>query len=110
MKAKEEGRRPVPNKFGSFPLEARKLMHEWSKLQLDKQGILKRVTRKGNDGLHYQIILPRDMRHHVYQELHVNMGHLGADRVVDMARARLTGPNGAGYNALRHIPVCVYER
>ena len=35
-----------------------------------------------------QVVWPAKLRHHVFKELHVNMGHLGHERVFDLARAR----------------------
>ena len=39
-----------------------------------------------------QIILPSTLRHIVYSELHSKMGHLGTDKVFDLARRRFYWP------------------
>lgn len=62
---------------------------------LDDKGILKRVTNSPDDEQRHQILLPRKLQEYVYQELHVNMGHLGADRMLDMARSRFYWPGMA---------------
>ena len=50
-------------------------------------GVLYRKTIK-----HKQIVLPRTFHRTVFQELHNNMGHLGAERVVELARKRFYWP------------------
>ena len=39
-----------------------------------------------------QIVLPPSMRHIVYEQLHVQLGHLGSERVLDLARQRVYWP------------------
>ncbi|KAI8482367.1 hypothetical protein Bbelb_399580, partial [Branchiostoma belcheri] len=70
------------NSFGT-----REYMREWKRLQIDDEGILRRRA-----GPVLQIVLPKDYRNVVYQELHDKMGHLGADRVVSLARQRFYWP------------------
>ena len=40
-----------------------------------------------------QIVLPKKLHWLVYEELHGKMGHLGADRVLELARARFYWPH-----------------
>ena len=63
--------------------ETQLLLHEWDNLSLDKDAILRR--RKGTKT---QIIVPKQLRSLVLKELHENMGHLGVDRTLDLARER----------------------
>ena len=59
------------------------LSYEWHKLFLEKDGTLRQRS-----GPHTQIVLPKSLRPPVYKELHGDMGHLGVDRVVSLARER----------------------
>ena len=63
------------------------LLREWDKLSVTKQGILQR--RSGDT---HQLVLPKKYCPLVLRELHNNMGHLGADRVFDLARERFYWP------------------
>lgn len=53
-------------------------------------------------------MLPAKLRHSVYQHLHVEMGHLGAERVISMARERFYWPRMAA--DINHYVrnVCLY--
>ena len=69
----------------SHASSARKLMsYEWNKLSLEKD-----ETLRQRSGPHIQIVLPKSLRPLVYKELHGDMGHLGVDRVVSLARESL---------------------
>ena len=72
-------RRPI--KLTQESPEVRLLSNEWRKLFLDKDGVLRR-----NGGLCEQIVLPRKYHQMVLKELHDNMGHLGSERVLHLAR------------------------
>ncbi len=65
----------------------RQLLREWPRLQIDGDGILRRetATRK-------QLVVPESLKPMVYKHLHVEMGHLGADRMVALARERFFWP------------------
>ncbi|KAL0158954.1 hypothetical protein M9458_047030, partial [Cirrhinus mrigala] len=63
--------------------EARGLMREKARLYLDEHGLLFRKTAIRN-----QLILPRKYHELVYKELHQDMGHLGAERVLNLIRDR----------------------
>ena len=39
-----------------------------------------------------QIVLPKSMRPSIYEQLHVEMGHLGAERVLELARKKVFWP------------------
>ena len=75
----EKDRRPI--KLTQESPEVRLLSNEWRKLFLDKDGVLRR-----NGGLCEQIVLPRKYHQMVLKELHDNMGHLGSERVLHLAR------------------------
>ena len=68
------------------PTAVQQLLHEWNKLSV-KNGLLCRCV-----GEIEQVVWPTALRHHVFKELHVNMGHLGHERVFDLARTRVYWP------------------
>ena len=70
-------------------VETRLLLRQRKKLVIDKNGILRR--RNGMNG-EMQVVLPVSMRKLVYKHLHVDMGHLGSERVLEMARKRVYWP------------------
>ena len=75
-----------PNRVPGEARELRRLKLEMEKLSM-KDGVL---TRKTDSTV--QIVLPKSLRQHVYDELHAGMGHLGADRVGELARRRVYWP------------------
>ena len=62
-------------------------LRAWNKLHISAGGILWHQTKS-----RLQLVLPTKFKQLVYQELHIEMGHLGADRVVDLARSRFYWP------------------
>ena len=62
-------------------------LRAWNKLHIAADGILWRQTKSRS-----QLVLPTKFKQLVFQELHIEMGHLGADRVVDLARSRFYWP------------------
>ena len=60
--------------------ETQLLLHEWDKLSLDEDGILRRCK-----GTRTQVIVPRQLRSRILKELHENMGQLGVERTLDLA-------------------------
>ena len=81
------GRRPTYQERQQETAIARQLLHEWNKLFIAEDGILYRKTGCGD-----KMVLPKKYHKRVYEELHENMGHLGADRVVELARERFYWP------------------
>ena len=60
--------------------EVKRFLFEMSKLRIDaKTGILYHQT---------EIVLPQNHRRRVFRELHEDMGHLGVERVLSLARGR----------------------
>lgn len=59
----------------------------WNKLHIAADGILWRQTKS-----RLQLVLPAKFKQLLYQELRIEMGHLGADRVVELARSRFYWP------------------
>ena len=87
---KKLDQRPAKEELANETKELRLLMYEWQKLELGGDGLLRRKTKDRR-----QIVLPAKLRHLVYQHLHVEMGHLGTERVISMARERFYWPHMA---------------
>ena len=64
-------------------------MKSFNKLVI-RNNVLMRQTKK-----HTQIVLPQEFHQTVYEELHVKMAHMGADRVIDLAQRRFYWPGMA---------------
>ncbi len=64
----------------------RRLVQEWNKLIVE-EGILYR-----HSGNRKQLVLPEKLKPLVLQNLHDNMGHIGADKVTHLARDRFYWP------------------
>uniref|UniRef100_A0A3B1JFH0 Gypsy retrotransposon integrase-like protein 1 n=1 Tax=Astyanax mexicanus TaxID=7994 RepID=A0A3B1JFH0_ASTMX len=80
------GQRPNMSSVGhGFP-EVRLLMREWNKLEL-RDGVL--YTKRMDDGeINYQLVLPPQYRETALRGVHDDIGHLGLDRALHLARAR----------------------
>ena len=74
-------KRPTVNERAREPTNTQSLLHEWQRLSIDSDGVLRRKS-----GARDQIILPKKYHAMVLRELHDNMGHLGSDRVLHLAR------------------------
>ena len=68
-------------------LNVKRLLHEWNKLEIANNGLLIR-----NNEISKQIVLPSKYHRLVGKELHEEMCHLGAERVLDLARQRFFWP------------------
>ena len=64
----------------------RKMMHEWCRLYTE-DGILYRKTAE-----RCQLVLPASFKPLVLKQLHDDMGHVGAERVLSLARQRFYWP------------------
>ena len=64
------------------------LLREWKKLIVGKDGILRRRS-----GSTLQLVLLQKSHSTVYRELHEEMGHLGVERVLHLARERFFWPH-----------------
>lgn len=85
---KQSKRRPSRRQVRREDPQTRSLLREWTKLELDDDGVLRRRVKS-----HSQLVLPLKLRNLVYKELHQEMGHLGADRVYHLARERFYWPH-----------------
>ena len=87
LKFKESGRWPSPWERRRESPATRVLLRQRSKLYLGKDGLLYR-----NSGTNAQLLLPKCFHSTVFKELHQEMGHLGADRVIQLAREHFYWP------------------
>ena len=60
--------------------ETKALMREWKTLRVGKDGLLRRTSSQ-----HEQLVLPKELQPLVYQHLHCDLGHLGSERVCNLA-------------------------
>ena len=67
---------------------SRNILRERKNLFLDASGVLKRRSGKFN-----QTVLPEKHQALIYEQLHNEMGHLGAERVFQLAKQRVYWPN-----------------
>ena len=88
-RAVEAGVRPNRNSMREMSWETKILLKSYGKLKL-RGGVLMRCTAK-----YTQIVLPKDFREMVYEELHVKMAHVGVEKVVDLAQQRFYWPRMA---------------
>lgn len=86
----EGDRKPNFKNLNSEPPEVKLLVREWSKLEL-REGILYRKCLDREDVI-YQLVLPVQYRDRALQGLHDDIGHLGPERVLNLARARFYWP------------------
>ena len=88
LKFKSKGERPsIQDTKKELPV-TKALLRQWHKLKIGKDGLLRHES-----GPYSQLVLPKEYHATVYRELHQNMGHLGAERVVQLARERFYWPN-----------------
>ncbi|XP_041861558.1 uncharacterized protein LOC121652704 [Melanotaenia boesemani] len=85
----ESGQSPPPSLRAELP-ELPLLLRELNRLEM-QNGVLYR-RRQAESNLTYQLVLPEELRSRVLRSLHNDMGHLGVERTVDMARARFYWP------------------
>ena len=87
IRLKENGSKPSYKDRSDEPRATKTLLRDWDKLHIDSDGILRRKTSE-----HDQIVLPTKYRTLVYRELHDEMGHLGSERVFQLANQRFYWP------------------
>ena len=78
---------PTKEEYNGETSGVKILMKERNKLHVGKDGVLCHQSEP-----YTQLVLPWKYQHLVYKELHREMGHLGCDRVVQLARERLYWP------------------
>lgn len=86
IQLKKRGWNPNNKDKRQMTHDTRRLVHEWNRLKLDK-GILYRCT-----GQRKQLVLPNKLRNTILKHLHDDMRHVGADKVIHLARERFYWP------------------
>ena len=74
------GTRPAAKQTHAELPATKQLLHDWKKLEIGKDNILWRTS-----GPYQQIVLPKKFHRMVYKELHEEMGHLGTEKVINLA-------------------------
>ena len=75
------GLRPTAQETHAELPATRHLLHEWKKLEIGPDNILRRIN-----GIYKQILLPKKYHRLVYKELHEEIGHLDSDKMAGLAR------------------------
>ena len=84
----KSGKRPTSTETSADLPATKQLLFEWKKLEVSSDNILRWIS-----GPYKQIVLPRKFHKLVYKELHEEMGHLGAEKVINLARQRFYWPH-----------------
>ena len=79
--------KPVGEQWKGLEKRSKVLMQQFTKLRI-RRGMMVRKVAGGKE----QLVLPEKFHQLVYTELHEKMGHLGADRVLELARQRFYWP------------------
>ena len=87
LRYKNLGKYPTKEERNGETPGVKILMKEWNRLHVGKDGVL-----RCQSGPYTQLVLPPRYQHLVYKELHREMGHLGCDRVIQLARERFYWP------------------
>ena len=82
----KENRRPSKEEWGSWTKNSKVIMHQFKKLGMEKDMLVRKISSRT------QIVLPEKFRQLVFEELHCKMGHLGAEKVEELARQRFYWP------------------
>ena len=90
LQAKLIGERPTISEHHRESNMTKLLMREWNRLIIGTNQALYRKTNK-----RLQLVLPLRYQKLVYKHLHEDMGHLGTDRVIELARERFYWPHMA---------------
>ena len=88
LACKLNGRKPAIREIAKELPYTRKLLREWPKLEIGHDGLLRRKS-----GQNLQLVLPKQFHRLVYKELHQEMGHLGTETVLQLARERFYWPH-----------------
>ena len=86
-KLKLSGKKPSSVERQQLVPLSKGLLREWDKLFVDADNILCRRTNETK-----QIVLPKKFHAMIYRELHDEMGHLGCERVFQLATQRFFWP------------------
>ena len=90
-----QNRRPAIKDLKRYAPDSKILLREWSKLSIDSDGLPRRVITQPKEGIIKQLVLPLKYQSLAVKELHDEMGHLGHERALELARHRLDWPKMA---------------
>ncbi|KAL6459678.1 hypothetical protein MHYP_G00314370 [Metynnis hypsauchen] len=76
--------------------EVRLLLRENSKLLL-KEGVLYRKIKKLQGEIFHQLVIPQSQRERAFEGVHDEVGHMGFERTIELARARFYWPKMTKY-------------
>ncbi|PFX15462.1 Retrovirus-related Pol polyprotein from transposon opus [Stylophora pistillata] len=88
LTCKLNGRKPTIHEIAKESPSTRKLLRIWPELKIGSDGLLLRES-----GQNLQLVLPKQFHRLVYKELQQEMGHLGTERVLQLARERYYWPH-----------------
>ena len=102
----EQGKKPLAKDMLHEPSDVKRLIRDWPKLVV-KDNVLKR-----NVGSISQIVLPKKYHRLAIKTLHEDMGHLGTERVFDLARQRFFWPRMHAdiEHFIQNVCSCVKQR
>uniref|UniRef100_A0A8C5MS83 Gypsy retrotransposon integrase-like protein 1 n=1 Tax=Leptobrachium leishanense TaxID=445787 RepID=A0A8C5MS83_9ANUR len=83
LRYKTKNQRPGNEVLKTEHLDVQLLLKQWTKLFVNKDGVLYRKTSERD-----QLILPKEYHPLVFKELHQEMGHLGVERTLTLIRDR----------------------
>uniref|UniRef100_A0A3Q1HDU2 Gypsy retrotransposon integrase-like protein 1 n=1 Tax=Acanthochromis polyacanthus TaxID=80966 RepID=A0A3Q1HDU2_9TELE len=89
----EKSVKPSLKECNAEPSDVKLLLKQWNKLEL-KNGVLYRKFND-EDSPVYQLVLPKQYHQRAMQGVHDEVGHLGYDRALHLARARFYWPRMA---------------
>ncbi|KAL7824273.1 hypothetical protein SRHO_G00342580 [Serrasalmus rhombeus] len=81
---------------GKEVAEVRLLLREHSKLVL-KEGVLYRKIKRPGGETFYQLVIPQSHRGQAFEGVHDEVGHMGFERTIELARARFYWPKMTKY-------------
>ena len=81
-----EKRKPTKEELKGWSQKSKVMLHQFKKLSIEN-GLLVRQMKKRK-----QLVLPEHYHSLVYRELHEKLGHLGSDKVEELARQRFYWP------------------
>lgn len=87
----EKGKKPIKEERIGESDEVLSLIRDWPRLKVEN-GLLNRYSSLAGGTGRTQLVLPSCYKRLVLSELHDKMGHLGAERVVHLARERFFWP------------------
>ncbi|RXN11607.1 Retrovirus-related Pol polyprotein from transposon 412 [Labeo rohita] len=88
----EHGQTPPPTARKELP-DLPLLLRELNRLEIHNEVLYRK--RQDGDKVTHQLVLPEELRAPVLKSLHNDMGHLGTERTLDLARTRFYWPRMA---------------